>query len=400
MNLDQIRKDFPLLNSGKNIICFDNACSTLRPVSVIDAITEYYRDLPVCSGRSSYALATLLSEKCESSRKTIAKFINAKYPKEIVFVKNATEGINLVAHSLKLEEGDVILTTDKEHNSNLVPWQILQGTKGITYKIVISNTDNTFNLDAFRESMSDKVKLVSMVWTSNLDGVTIPVKEIIEIAHRYGAKVLLDATQAAGHRKIDVKSLDVDFLVFSGHKILGPCGIGVLYGKQHLLENLNPFLTGGGTVSYSDYERHELLASPEKFEAGIQDYAGILGLGEAVRYLEKIGFENIARHEYELNKFVTLELKKSDRIKIIGPVDASLRSGIFSFWIEGIESHQVAIMLDEMSGIMVRSGQHCVHSWFNSRGIKSSVRASLYFYNTMDEARVFVDSINKILKLL
>ncbi len=400
MNLEQIRKDFPLLNNGQKLICFDNACSTLRPVSVIDVISQYYMDYPVCAGRSSYSLAVSLSEKCEASRKTIAKFINAKTPKEIIFVKNATEGINLVAQSLKLKNGDIVLTTDKEHNSNLVPWQIAQEKKGIAHKVVLSNDDNVFNLESFKDAMNDKVKLVAMVWTSNLDGVTIPAKEIIEIAHQYGAKVLLDATQVAGHRKIDVADLNVDFLVFSGHKMLGPCGIGVLYGKMHLLEEMDPFLTGGGTISYSDYERHELLASPEKFEAGIQDYAGILGLGEAVRYLEKVGFDNIARQEYELNNFITSELQKNDHIKIIGPTDASFRGGIFSFWIDGMESHQIAIMLDQMSGIMVRSGHHCVNSWFNARGVKSSVRASLYFYNNMEEAKVFVDAVNKIVKLL
>jgi cysteine desulfurase/selenocysteine lyase len=341
-----------------------------------------------------------LTEKCEASRKTISKFINAKNPKEIVFVKNATEGINLVAHSLNLEKGNIVLTTDKEHNSNLVPWQVLQSKSGIVHKVVFSNQDNTFDLESFKDAMSSEVKLVAMVWTSNLDGVTNPAKEIIEITHQYGSKVLLDATQVAGHRKIDVADLDVDFLVFSGHKILGPCGVGVLYGKQNILDGLDPFLTGGGTVSYSDYERHELLSAPEKFEAGIQDYAGILGLEEAVKYLEKVGFDNIAKQEYELNEFITSELEKNAFVKIIGPADASLRGGIFSFWIEGMESHQVAIMLEQMGGIMVRSGQHCVNSWFNARGIKSSVRASIYFYNTMDEAKIFVDAVNKITKLL
>lgn len=400
MDTEKIRKDFPFFSSNGKVICFDNACSTLRPLSVIDAVSEYYRDYPVCAGRSSYSLAVSLTEKCEASRKLIAKFINAKNPKEIVFVKNATEGINLVAHSLKLKDGDIVLTTDKEHNSNIVPWQMLKGKKGIVQNVVFSNEDNTFNLESFKEAMSSKVKLVAMVWTSNLDGVTNPAREIIEIAHQHGSKVLLDATQVAGHHKIDVADLGVDFLVFSGHKILGPCGVGVLYGKQNLLDELDPFLVGGGTVSYSDYDRHEILAAPEKFEAGIQDYAGIIGLGEAVKYLEKVGLENIAKHEYELNKFITSELQKNDHIKIIGPADAVLRGGVFSFWIEGMESHQVAIMLEQIGGIMVRSGQHCVNSWFNAKGIKSSVRASVYFYNTMDEARIFVDAVNKITKLL
>lgn len=400
MDTEKIRKDFPLLNGKEKVICFDNACSTLRPNSVIEAISNYYRDFPVCAGRGSYRLSARLSEKCEDARKTVAKFINAKSQKEIVFVKNATEGINLVASSLSLEKGDMVLTTDKEHNSNLIPWQILSEKKGILHEVVLSNEDNTFSLESFREKMNENVRLVAMVWTSNLDGVTIPAKEIIEIAHKYGAKVLLDATQTVPHMKIDVNDLDVDFLVFSGHKMLGPCGIGVLYGKLELLEKMNPFLVGGGTVSYSDYDKYKFLAVPEKFEAGIQDYAGILGLREAINYLEKIGFEKISEHEKELNSYITAELQKIDCIKIIGPADAKLRSGICSFVIQGMEVHQAAIMLDEMCGIMVRSGQHCVHSWFNAHNINGSVRVSLYFYNTMEEAKIFIDSINKIVKLI
>ena len=257
-----------------------------------------------------------------------------------------------------------------------------------------------FDLENFEEMMSDNVKLVSMVFTSNLDGVSIPAKEIIQIAHRYGAMVLLDAAQAAPHRKIDVRKLDVDFLAFSGHKMLGPSGIGVLYGKYHLLEKLEPFLVGGETVEYSTYKNHKLLPPPEKFEAGLQDYAGIIGLGEAVKYIEKVGFKNIIKQEYTLNKFVTDEISKIPGLKIIGPRDPALRGGIVSFYIDGIDSHRIALFLDEMANIMIRSGQHCVHSWFNSHDIQSSARASLYFYNTLDECRIFVQNLKKIINIL
>lgn len=405
MNIEKIRDEFPLLQkeSRKMIVYLDNACQTLRPRPVINAINDYYQKYPTCGGRSTHKLGEIVTEKCEEARKTIAEFIGAKRKEEIVFTRNTTEGINLVAHSLGLKENDVVLTTDKEHNSNLIPWQVLSEKEGVVYKIVPSKENNTFDLERFKEIMEDlqnKVKLVAMVFTSNLDGVSIPVNEIVKVSHQYGAKVLLDAAQAAPHQRINVSDLDVDFLAFSGHKMLGPSGTGVLYGKYRLLEEMEPFLVGGDTVEYSTYENHKLLPPPEKFEAGLQNYAGIIGLAEAVRYLEKIGFKNIANQEYKLNKFITEELLKIPQVKLIGPVDPALRSGIVSFYIEGIDSHQIALMLNEAVNIAIRSGQHCVHSWFVSHGIKGSARASLYFYNTLEEAQIFVKNLKKIIKLL
>ncbi|MFH0955708.1 MAG: aminotransferase class V-fold PLP-dependent enzyme [Candidatus Falkowbacteria bacterium] len=403
MNLEKIRQDFSLFQksiNGKPPVYFDNACMSLKPLSVIKAINEYYYEYPSCGGRSAHKLAETVTKKVEAARKTMAEFIGAKNPKEIIFTRNTTEGINLVAHTLSLKSGDIILGTDKEHNSNLIPWQILAKKIGMIRKVVPSKPDNTFDLKNFESMMSDKVKLVAMVHTSNLDGVSNPAKEIIKIAHKFGALVLLDAAQSAPHKKIDVADLDVDFLAFSGHKILGPTGTGVLYGKKHLLENLEPFITGGETVEYSTYSDYKLLPSPEKFEAGLQDYAGIIGLGEAAKYLKTIGYENIAEHEYKLNKYISEEILKIPKLKIIGPADPRLRSGIVSFYIEGIESHQIAILLDETANVMIRSGQHCVHSWFDARNIKTSARASLYFYNTMAEAEIFVTSLNKIMKIL
>jgi len=402
INTEKVRKDFPLFQEkigNKPIVYFDNACQSLRPLQVIEAMNEYYQKYPACGGRSMHKLGEIVTNKIDNARKTIAKFIKAKRKEEIIFTRNTTEGINLVARSLDLRQGDVVVTTDKEHNSNLIPWQILSKKKRIVHKIVPSKNDNTFDLDAFAKIMNDKVKLVSMVYTSNLDGVTIPAQEIIKIAHQYGAKVLLDAAQAAPHQEIDVSKLDVDFLAFSGHKMLGPSGTGILYGKYHLMEELEPFLVGGNTVEYSTYESHKLLPPPEKFEAGLQDYAGIIGLGEAVKYLNQIGFESIAEHEYKLNKFITEEIVKIPGLKIIGPFDPALRGGIISFYIDGVDSHQIALILDETANIMIRSGQHCVHSWFASRKIQSSVRVSLCFYNTLEEAGIFVENFNKFIKL-
>lgn len=406
MDIEKIRQDFPLLQTkhrGKPIIYFDNACQTLRPLSAINAVNDYYQKYSACGGRSIHRLGEKVTQNCEEARVAVARLINAKKKEEIIFTRNTTEGINLVAKSLELKQGDVVLTTDKEHNSNLIPWQIAARKSGIIHKIVPSQKDNTFDLPKFKELMEelqDKIKLVSVVDTSNLDGVTNPIQEIIKIAHQYGAKVLLDAAQAVPHRKIDVSKLDVDFLAFSGHKILGPSGMGVLYGKHHLLEEMEPFIVGGETVEYSTYEGHKLLPPPEKFEAGLQDYAGIIGLGEAAKYLGKIGFKDIAEQDYKLNKFITEQIVEIPKLKVIGPLDPALRSGIISFYMEGIESHEIALMLDETNNIMIRSGQHCVHSWFASRGIQDSARVSLYFYNTIEEAQVFIESLKRIAKLV
>lgn len=400
-NHEKIKDDFPLLRKqlrGKPIIYFDSACMSLKPRQVVEAMNQYYFEYPACAGRSSHKLGEMATRKVKEARQTVARFINAE-EREIVFTKNTTEGINLLANSFGLKKGDLVLTTDKEHNSNLIPWQVLVKKKGIRHEIVRSNEDGTFNLEKYEELVKG-AKLVSMVHTSNLDGTTIPAKEIIQIAHENEALVLLDAAQSVPHRKIDVRSLDVDFLVFSGHKMLGPTGTGVLYGKCALLEKLEPFMVGGDTVELSTYLDHEMLKAPEKFEAGLQDYAGIIGLGEAVKYLEAVGFKNIEEQESLLNRYITEEIAKLTKIQIIGPSDPALRSGIISFYSSGMDMHQIALMLDEMSNTMIRSGRHCVHSWFNDRKIKNSARVSLYFYNTLEEAKIFIGYLNKIIQIL
>lgn len=398
MDIAKIRQDFPVL-SEKGIY-FDNACQSLRPNSVIDAVTGYYREYSACAGRSNHHMAATVTRKCDEARARIAKFLHAKRKEEIVFTRNTTEGINLVANTLHLKEGDVVLTSDKEHNSNLIPWQILRSRAGVIHRIVRSRDDNTFDLDAYKKALESGVKLVSFGMTSNLDGVTIPAAEIIRLAHQHEALVLFDAAQAAPHQSIDVQELDVDFLAFSGHKMLGPSGTGVLYGKYKHLETLSPFLVGGDTVSSSTYESCEFLPPPEKFEAGLQDYAGIIGLGEAVSYLENIGFAEIQKQEQALNEFMTGELTKISDLVIIGPGSAKERGGIVSFYVPGKDHHQIALMLDASSKIMVRSGQHCVHSWFADRKIPGSVRASVYFYNTLDEAELFIRELHKVLSIL
>ncbi|MDD5368496.1 MAG: aminotransferase class V-fold PLP-dependent enzyme [Anaerolineaceae bacterium] len=403
MDINKLRQDFPILqerNGRKPVVYMDTACQSLRPHSVIDAICQYYEESSACSGRSMHRLAAEVTRGVDQSRANIARFINAGRKEEIVFTRNTTEGINLVANSLQLKAGDAVLISDKEHNSNLIPWQMLAQKKAIVLKRVPSRADNTFDLEGFEQFLDDQVKLVALGYTSNLDGVTIPAQEIIQKAHRNGALVLLDAAQTAPHKKVNVKSLDVDFLAFSGHKMLGPSGSGVLYGKYHLLEGLDPFLVGGDTVLSSTYDSCEFLPPPEKFEAGLQDYAGIIGLGAAVQYLDRVGFDAIQKQELLLNESITAEIKDMPKLRWIGPTDPKLRGGIVSFYLDGVDSHRVALMLDQMAGILVRSGQHCVHSWFHAHNIKGSVRASLYFYNTLEEAELFAANLKKIGRIL
>jgi cysteine desulfurase/selenocysteine lyase len=402
MDIRKIRQDFPILqgNGKKSVVYFDTACQSLRPDSVIDAINRYYESSSACGGRSMHHLAEEVSREVDQARGIIAKFINASRKEEVVFQRNTTEGINLVANSLNFQAGDVILISDKEHNSNLIPWQRLARRAGIQVKIIPSNPDNTFNLDAYQKLLDGHVRLVSIGYTSNLDGTTIPASEVVKLAHRNGSLVLLDAAQTIPHIPVNVKNLDVDFLAFSGHKMLGPSGTGVLYARYALLDEMEPFLVGGDTVSISTYDSCEFLPPPEKFEAGLQDYAGIMGLGAAARYLQGVGYDAIQKQERLINECITQGIAGVPGLKIIGPADPHLRGGITTFYIEGVDSHRVALMLDQMVGILVRSGQHCVHSWFSAHQVLGSVRSSAYFYNTLEEAELLVSSLQKIRKVL
>ncbi len=389
----KIRKDFPILS--KDIIYFDNACMSLKPIQVIEKINEYYKEYSACAGRSAHKLALRVEEEVAKSREELRKLVNAKKQEEIIFTRNTTEGINLVANSIGLKQGDKVIISDKEHNSNLLPWLKLR-KNGIKVNISEGNPDGTFNLENFKKLISEKTKIVSMVFTSNVDGVTNPVKEISKITHDNNALLLVDGAQTVPSHEVDVKNLGVDFLAFSGHKMLGPTGTGVLYGKKELLEKMEQFIIGGETVINSTYGSYEVEDLPMKFEAGLQDYAGIIGLGEACRYLKKIGLKKIEEHEIKLNKLISEQLIKNEKIMLIGPEPAEQRSGIFSFNIKGMNPHHVAKILENSKNIMTRSGMHCVHSWFNSKKIEGSVRASMYLYNTQEEANILVSEVKKI----
>lgn len=406
MDVDKIRADIPSLQqklNGRPVIYMDSACMSLRPRQVVEAMDEYYYKYPGCAGRSIHKFGTMVTDKYEAARKRMAKFIGAKDEREIVFTRNTTEGLNIVAQSFGLRKGDAVITSDREHNSNLLPWQQLAKRAGIEHSIVYSNeADGTFDLGEFErrvKTLGDRLKLVSMVHTSNLDGYTLPVKEIIDISHSAGAKVLLDGAQSVPHQRVDVRRLDTDFLAFSGHKMMGPSGIGVLYGKFDELDRMQPFLVGGDTVQDTTYDTCIFLHPPEKFEAGLQNYAGAIGLAAAAEYLDRHDFDGLEKHETALNRIMTDGVSGIRGLTILGPQDAAMRGGVLSFNIAGMFPHDVAIMLDDSANIMIRSGAHCVHSWFNAHVIRGSARASLYAYNTKDEAATFVEKLKEIAKL-
>ena len=403
LNVKKIRKDFPILRkkiSRKPIIYFDNACMSLKPIQVIKAMDEYYLNYTGCHGRSTHRFGRQTTDMYNRTRQKIREFISAQKDEEIIFTKNTTEAINLIAHSLELKEGDTVLLSEIEHNSNLIVWQLLKRQKGIEYKIIRLNDDLTFDFENFSANLTEKVKLVSLAHTSNISGVTFPAKQIVELAHKFNALVMLDGTQSTPHRRIDVQDLDVDFFVFSIHKMLGPTGVGVLYGKEKLLKNMPQFIVGGETLIDSTYDSYTPAPLPEKFEAGLQNYAGIIGASKAIEYLENLGQENILLHENELNLMITEELLKIPGVTIIGPRDPNLRGSIINFYVERINPMDLAMILDESSNIMVRAGKHCAHAWYNSRNISGSVRVSLYFYNIKEEAEIFVKNVGKAAKFL
>lgn len=391
MDIERIRKDFPLVDE---YIYFDNACLTLKPYQVIEAVKEYYHRFPVCAGRSSHTLSNELNRRISSARDSIASLINAKGPGEVVFTKNATESINMVARGWDFRRGDMILSTDREHNSNLAPWLMLKHERGTEHHRVPSFPDGTFDIEAFEDMMGPHVKMVSMVHTSNLDGVTTPAREIARIAHDHDALFLLDAAQSVPHRSVDVKELEVDFMVFSVHKMLGPTGVGILYGREELMNELKPMVVGGGSIRNISYDDITLQPSPARFEGGLQNYASLCGVKAAVDYLLDIGMERIERHEVELNRLATRRLK--DVVTILGPEDPELRSGIFNFNVDRLGCHEISLLLEE-NRILTRGGMQCVHSWYNKSGMDGGTRVSFYLYNTIEEVKVMVDSLVDLL---
>ncbi len=403
MDIDKIREDFPILQkkvNGKPFIYLDSACTTLKPQKVIDAILGYYTEYTGCAGRSVHKFATRTTEEFEKAREKVAKFINAKKAEEIIWTKNTTEAINIIAHGFKFDKGDKVITTNLEHTSGLLPWLVKQKAGKIDLDFVLCNEEGEFNVEQFKEKIDNRTKLVSIIFASNVTATRTPLKEIIEIAHDKGALVLADAAQAAPHFTIDVKKLDVDFMGASGHKMCGPTGIGFLYGKLDLLKEVSPLAVGGETIKDIDAcpGCFEFENVPLRFEPGIQHYDGAIGFGAAIDYLSSIGMKNIETYEKELAQPLIEGLLSIPGIDLIGPKDYKKKGALTAFNIKGMEPHDVAIMLDEQN-IFVRSGMHCaypIHKFLHD--FKGSVRASLYFYNTKEEVKIFIEKLNNIAK--
>lgn len=401
---EKIRPDFPALQqkiNKKPIIYFDNACMTLKPKPVIEAILSYYQEHPGCHGRTNHHFGAATTKRYEEARRKFQKFFGASHPEEIIFVRNATEGINLVAHTLPLEKGDVVISSDIEHNSNLLPWQKLERQKKIKRVVLSTHPDTTFNLELLAEKLSElapHVKLIAILSHSNLTGVAFPIKEITSLAHRYGARVCIDAAQSALSSPIKVKEWGIDFLVASVHKMWGPTGVGILYGQKALLESLPQFITGGETVLDTTFSSATLAGLPDKFEAGLQNYAGVIGAGAAIDYIHRIGQDKIKAQMVELNRYATEKLLQLPGIRILGPKNPDKRGGILNFIIEGINALDAARILNQSHNIMLRAGKHCVHSWYNHRQLPDSLRVSFSAYNTQEEIDIFIDSLFQVTK--
>ena len=402
--LNDCRNDFPTLQGDNPPAYLDNACVTLKPQSVINSIHRYYTETPGCGGRSVHRYGTAISKAVSDTRTKLGTFLNAATPNEIVFTRNATHSINQIAHGMSWQKGDIVLTTDREHNSNLVPWLQLEQEQGIDHRVVPSNEDNTFDMEAFEAACADagkNLKMVAMSHVGNLDGVAAPIEQITKVAHDHDALVAIDGAQSTPHMNVDVQALDIDFLSFSIHKMCGPSGMGGLWGRYDLLDNLRTIQSGGQTVQSSTYTEATWAKPPARFEGGLGNFSGMMATGAAIDYLAGLDMNAVHEHEVKLNRIMTDGVKDLSGVSIIGPEDPSQRGGICSLLMDGLPAHDVALLLDEAAGVMVRSGQHCVHSWFADRGHpQGSLRASAYLYNNEEDVRRFVDTLNEIVHTL
>lgn len=401
-NIQEVRADFPTLNQQvykKNLVYFDNGATSQKPQSVIDAISHYYTLDNANIHRGVHYLSQAATDKYEASRQYIANYINAKHSYEVLFTKGTTDSINLVAFSFGelLSEGDEVLISEMEHHSNIVPWQLLCARKKCILKVVPIHSSGELNMSAYDKLLSDKTKLVSITHISNTLGTINPVKEIIEKAHAKGAKVLIDGAQSIQHCKIDVQVLDCDFYAFSGHKVFGPTGIGVLYGKEALLNEMPPYQGGGDMIDRVTFEHSTYAALPYKFEAGTPHIAGGICLAEAFRYLDQFDPQGITDYETALLEYGQEKVLEINDVEIIGT--AKHKTSVISLNVKGIHPFDVGTLLDKQ-GIAVRTGHHCTQPLMDIYAIPGTVRASFAFYNTKEEIDIFIEALKKSIQLL
>ena len=394
--MNTIKKDFPLLEN-ENITYLDSGATTQKPIQVIKAVEEFYQKYNANPHRGAYSLSVEATEQYENTRTKIAKFINARHREEIIFSKNATESLNLIAYSYgmdNLKKDDEVVISIMEHHSDLVPWQKVTKNTGSKLNYMYINDEFELTDEEIENKITDKTKIVGITHVSNVLGTINNVKKIIKYAHKKGAIVIVDASQSIPHMKIDVQDLDADFLVFSGHKMLAPLGIGVLYGKKEILNKMSPFLMGGDMIEYV-YEQDTTFAPlPNKFEAGTQNVEGVIGIGAAIDYIENLGYDKIQEIEKEVLSYAREELSKLDFLDLYITPNENNNSSVISFNIKGIHPHDVASILDS-EGVCVRSGNHCAQPLMRFLGIDSTCRASFYIYNTKEDVDKLVSALNK-----
>ena len=399
-NPNEIREQFPILSTqvyGKPLVYLDNAATTQKPRCVIDAISEAYCTINANVHRGVHHLSQVATEQFEEARRTVQNFINATHSRQVIFTRGTTESINLVASSFGnsfLKEGDRVIISTMEHQSNIVPWQLLSDRIGIEIRVIPLLPDATLDVEAYRGLFNERTRLVSLTHVSNVLGCTNPVKECIDIAHSNGVPVLIDGAQSTPHTKIDVQALDADFFVFSGHKVYAPTGIGVLYGKEEWLEKMQPYHGGGEMIQTVRFEKTTYNELPYKFEAGTPDYVGAIALGKALEFVQQIGIENIARHERVLTQYTLERFTEIENMRIIGKPDGSA----VSFLVGDIHPADLGTLLDRL-GIAIRTGHHCAQPLIDHLGIPGTVRASFALYNTKEEVDTLVEGIKRVARM-
>ncbi len=403
LEVEQIRRDFPILQStvrGKPLVYFDNAATSQKPQVVIDALVQYYRAQNANVHRGVHYLSELATRAYEDGREVVRRFLNAASTREIIFVRGTTEGINLVAHSYGrryLRAGDEIIITAMEHHSNIVPWQMLCEETGAKLRVIPINTAGEWIWEEAVKLFNPKTKFVAAVHVSNSLGTINPIRRLIQLAHEWHAPVLIDGAQAVPHQPVNVAELDCDFYTFSGHKVFGPTGIGVLYGKEALLEKMAPYQGGGDMIKSVTFAKTTYNDLPYRFEAGTPDIAGAVGLAKALEYVSKLGYDRIAAHEHELLQYATAALATLKPLRLIGT--AREKASVVSFVLEGIHPHDVGTILDR-DGIAIRTGHHCTQPVMEFFNIPATSRASFAFYNTTSEIDALVEGVHKVIKIM
>ena len=402
-DVQALRGDFPILArmvNGKPLVYLDNAATTQKPRSVIQSLVDYYENYNANVHRGVHTLSMEATDMTEAARKKVADFINAEEPETVIWTRNATEGMNIVAHSwarAHIEPGDEIVTTPMEHHSNLVPWQEIAAERGATLRFIPLADDGTLDLSDLDAVITERTKLVAFTHASNSLGTINPAKLLTHKAHAVGATVLVDGAQSVPHMPVNVQDIGCDFLSFSGHKMMGPTGIGALYGKRELLEEMEPFLTGGEMVLQVTYEKASWAGLPWKFEAGTPNIADSIGLGAAVDYLAALGMENVREHEKQITAYALERFKEIEEVDVFGPQDPELRGGVVSFHNAEVHPHDLGTFLDQQ-GIAVRTGHHCTMPLMGKLGVSATARASFYVYNTEQEVDVLVDGVKGALR--